>query len=583
ANFDFLHKPAEVESEAAPDVEEAAQEVEEDSQHDDDMAGQDDDELAGLDVSAAPPEHAEADAEAPDEGGLDFLAEEVKPAASAHAPTFSFLNSAPVEPAEASAPEEEFAPPEAEPVAAEDSPSFGFLGADADDSAAAEPTLDFTDSAATEAEEGGEHPLGEVDSLDSIEEAPPSEAVAPAEEAVAEEVAAEAFAEEASAESTFSEETPAADMPPVATSDSDEMAGLDFLRDEGPAEGAAKDDAPSFGFLGALESTATPDDADSQPLDLTLHDPESEGEEVAAVDSDSPIASIDRAELNFDEGMATPAPENSGDSTNDMTLPFDAESADADEDSGEFALPVEPAAASDDDRGVFKFIDASPAVEGAEADEAADEDSAEYAISLEPHATPPLGSPGAEEESADNDAGFNFLEDAAPPATAEDDRLNDDRPNDEDDSAAAMPPLTSASADADEESAAEPGQDKKRSWWRIGKAKDAKPAKEKTKSKAAKRPVIQPSAVVVPSPQQDLGSATKPGQPPLDPDEAALDFLADETPAPSIDAKAKPSSAAEKGKPAEQAPQIQVGTEKAKADAPEDDELNNFFESIGLD
>ncbi|HEV7225446.1 MAG TPA: FHA domain-containing protein, partial [Pirellulales bacterium] len=356
ANFDFLRKPPEVESEAAPDVEEAAPDVEQDARHGDETAGQDGDELAGLDVSAAPSEHAAADAEAPDEAGLDFLAEEVKPPASAHAPTFSFLNSAPVEPGEASAPEEEFAPPEAEPIAAEDLPE------------------------------------------------------------------AAAAAEEAAAESTFSEEAPA------ATSDSDEMAGLDFLHDEGPAEGAAKDDAPSFGFLGALESTATPDDADSQPLDITLHDPEGEGEEVAAVDSDSPIASIDQAELNFD-----------------------AESrAAADEDSGEFALPVEPTAASDDDRGILKFIDAAPADEEAQADEAADEDSGEYAISLEPHAASPLGPPAAEEEAVDNDAGFNFLDDAAPAANAEDDRANDDRPNDEDDAAAALP----APAEADEEAAA---------------------------------------------------------------------------------------------------------------------------------
>ncbi|HEV7221650.1 MAG TPA: hypothetical protein VGN42_03060, partial [Pirellulales bacterium] len=160
---------------------------------------------------------------------------------------------------------------------------------------------------------------------------------------------------------------------------------------------------------------------------------------------------------------------------------------------------------------------------------------------------------------------------------------SDDRPNDEDDAAAALPPLTSAPAEADEEAAAEPGQDKKRGWWRIGKAKDAKPAKEKTNAKATKSPVIQPPAAVFPSPQGDLGGATKPGQPPLDADEAALDFLADETPAPSVDAKTKPPLAAEKGKAGEQAPQFPVGTEKAKADAPEDDELNNFFESIGLD
>ena len=69
-------------------------------------------------------------------------------------------------------------------------------------------------------------------------------------------------------------------------------------------------------------------------------------------------------------------------------------------------------------------------------------------------------------------------------------------------------------------------------------------------------------------------------QPVVDMDAAALDFLSDE---PSGSSAAKSSKSG--GKPAQAAdsnPEINVGADQKKAAAPEDDELNNFFDSIGL-
>ncbi|HVW38480.1 MAG TPA: hypothetical protein VHB99_14290, partial [Pirellulales bacterium] len=74
--------------------------------------------------------------------------------------------------------------------------------------------------------------------------------------------------------------------------------------------------------------------------------------------------------------------------------------------------------------------------------------------------------------------------------------------------------------------------------------------------------------------------ATEAASPVVDIDAAALDFLSDEPSSPSA---AKASKAG--GRPAQAAdsnPEINVGADQKKAAAPEDDELNNFFDSIGL-
>jgi len=69
-------------------------------------------------------------------------------------------------------------------------------------------------------------------------------------------------------------------------------------------------------------------------------------------------------------------------------------------------------------------------------------------------------------------------------------------------------------------------------------------------------------------------------KPVVDMDAAALDFLSDSPPGP---AAAKSSKAASKpAQAADSTPEIKVGPDRPKAAAPEDDELNNFFDSIGL-
>lgn len=74
--------------------------------------------------------------------------------------------------------------------------------------------------------------------------------------------------------------------------------------------------------------------------------------------------------------------------------------------------------------------------------------------------------------------------------------------------------------------------------------------------------------------------ATEAASPMVDMDAAALDFLSDE---PSGRSAAKSSKAGGKStQAADSNPEINIGAEQKKAAAPEDDELNNFFDSIGL-
>jgi hypothetical protein len=69
-------------------------------------------------------------------------------------------------------------------------------------------------------------------------------------------------------------------------------------------------------------------------------------------------------------------------------------------------------------------------------------------------------------------------------------------------------------------------------------------------------------------------------KPAVDMDAAALDFLSDE---PSGRSTAKSSKAGGKStQAADSNPEINIGADQKKGAAPEDDELNNFFDSIGL-
>lgn len=76
----------------------------------------------------------------------------------------------------------------------------------------------------------------------------------------------------------------------------------------------------------------------------------------------------------------------------------------------------------------------------------------------------------------------------------------------------------------------------------------------------------------------DFGK-TETADPEVDLDAAALDFLSD---APPGGAAVKSSKASGKPAQADATPEIKVGPERPKGAAPEDDELNNFFDSIGL-
>jgi hypothetical protein len=370
------------------------------------------------------------------------------------------------------------------------------------------------------------------------------------------------------------------------------------------------DEAPQFGYLGSLAPTGDANEAESSLPEMTLHDPE-ESESDAARLADAPeIGPGDESSLKFeDEPQATadssagfsflgsdvePAANESANfkfvELNDSNTPPAAHgepelnefaisedeptssesrssavesSADedfaplADDDSGEFALPLETPAAEAAEAG-FGFLNADATDEGASDEaEAADEDPGEYSISLEPPvAAPPRRIPPLESEaSAGEEEPSLELEPTA--ATAEE--------------------LSAEELAAEPAAEAESAATKKRGWWPFGKAKGAEPAKakEKGKGKAVDKPVAPSQAAApAPAPQFNLNAP-----PAADAEEAALGFLSD-TPSPAasdstLDLPAGNDSGIkiEAGEP----------SKKKKGAAAGDDELNNFFESIGLD
>lgn len=129
--------------------------------------------------------------------------------------------------------------PELDPPAAEEAPSFGFLS--------------------------------EPDPAPAAENQAVENAASPSEPIVNEAAAEEADEDFAAA--------PLAEIP----ADSGEIAGLDFLSEDDAANSAAKDDSPSFGFLGEMDNHAGPGAPESQLPEITLHD----SEEPAAAAEDS--------------------------------------------------------------------------------------------------------------------------------------------------------------------------------------------------------------------------------------------------------------------------------------------------------
>lgn len=376
---------------------------------------------------------------------------------------------------------------------------------------------------------------------------------------------------------------------------------------------SAVDDAPNFGFLSGMAPAAEADEPEASLPEITLHDPEESDAERAAL-SDAPEMS-DEASIKFEDDTAAPPADSSGGF--DFLLNASGESASAAEEaathaegelqafapplearslnkpeaeaaeqeasalpvspdlsvspelpisldlpaeepplaaandaSDEFSLPLEAEAADDDDGVSFNFFDAdatkADADETSEHHAVAEDDSESYAISLEPPvAIPPRSVPLAETDA--------MPEEKAP------------APELELSAAAAEASAAETEADADSEA----GPAKKKGWWPFGKSKQGEAPKTTAKGKAVDKPIVAPQAgAPTPAPQLNFSP------PAADADDAAMAFLSD-SPAPTGPATAagKDSSIKiETGEPA-----------KKKAASGGDDELDNFFESIGLD
>lgn len=332
----------------------------------------------------------------------------------------------------------------------------------------------------------------------------------------------------------------------------------------------AAEEAPSFGFLSEPVESPTSEAAADLPVPPAQDDSASFGflsEATAAVADEAAIEAPDAAPVESALAAGEPVAEEADDDYAEAPLALGAP-AEAAADSAEFAgldfLADDDAAgsAAKDDSANFGFLgamdektagsgpDSLPEITLHDAEEPppAADDSGEYALSTEPIAAPPSFSVADELAGDEERLGVKNGKhrDAAEPLPA-------DEP--------------AATVKLDEE----PAAGKKKGWFGFGKSKAAAPATPEMPSPAPAAPA-EPSPAVAASAIKTPAAASE-----TDIDAAALDFLSD---SPASGAEAKPSKPA---KPAEVLPKINAGPEGPKAAAPEDDELNNFFESIGLE
>lgn len=505
-----------------------------------------------MNFQAAPADTVDADDEMDGAGAEPAVMEQApeETPVESSAGGFDFLNAA------ADDAEDESAAALDEPAAALDDEEVPHVEPTAESSAMEEPEL----TADVE-----EESASEVSGFDFLN--PPQPA---AEDAPSEINLESAAVEAADAEAESAAREPAAEHAPAQTPVEESEGGFDFLSgeeevsdtasvekdesglpqfdiaaetpamadSEAPEESAADDDSSSFGFLGSLASDteSESEDAGVSSPELTLHDPEESDDELAEFGESSELA--DGPSLRFDD-EETPV-------------------AESDDDSGEFALPLEEPAGEEGEVGTFNFLNETPAEELPEAAEAAAVDEGEgYALSVEPVARAP-------EQS------FTVSEDAD---ASEDEELAEEEATAEEQATA---PVEESAADSQPQGA----KAKKKGWWPFGKSKEAAPAD--TKSKSASKPVARPVSAPDAANPEPFNPA-----PAADADEAALGFLSDDASASSDDPPGLPKSSNGNGKQAagDSAKGFQIQTDEGGKRPPSggDDELNNFFESIGLD
>ncbi len=257
-----------------------------------------------------------------------------------------------------------------------------------------------------------------------------------------------------------------------------------------------------------------------------MHDPEESDDELAELGDSSELA--DESTLKFDDE--------------------EAPIAESDDDSGEFAIPL--AAPADEEGSVetFNFLNETPAEASAEEEEFAPGDEGEgYAVSVEPAARAPEQSFPISEETE----------------TPEDEALTDDEE-------------ATPAEESSEDSQPQGAKSKKKGWWPFGKSKEAA---ADTKSKSANQPIAPPSGDVQDAAQQSKFNPA----PAANEDDAVLGFLSDDASASSDDPPGLPKNSNGNGKQAAEGFQIQADDGGKRPPSGGDDELNNFFESIGLD